>query len=211
MASSVLTRQSVKSDALLAGQTIGCDCYEAPLVIYGSRWSSRRNSCCGCRLASALAGTGNVCSETFEFTNGDTPVISEAGPTRGGAMLGTLEDEVCNTVEDCVDTSSGKLNIKRTGKFISSASIASRWATETNTYPGESIAPTVNGRAGFPSTAISAAPWPTLLAMTPDKTNLSAGLGPEPACSNGVAPSSRANATVLVISGSFNTGGASAV
>ena len=138
-------------------------------------------------------------------------MISEAGPTRGGAMLGTLKDEVCNAVEDCVDVSSGKLNIKRTGKFISSASIASRWATETNTYPGESIAPTVNGRAGFPSTAISAAPWPTLLEMTPDKTNLSAGLGPEPACSNGVAPSSRANATVLVISGSFNIGGASAV
>ena len=183
-------------------------------VNYGERWSSRRNSGCGCRLESALAGTADVCSDTFGVTNGDMPELPElpvSGPVAGDAMLGTLESELCNAVGDCADTCSGKLNIKRTGKFTFSASIASREATDTNTYPGESTAPTVNGRAGFPSTAISAAPWPNPLAMTPDKTNLSAGLGPGPACGNGVAPSSRANATVLVISGSFDTGGASAV
>ena len=207
----MLAVQSVQFHAGLAGQRICCTCGNVPPVIYRVRCSSRPNNCCGCRLASALAGTGDVCSDTFGVSSGDTPEIPEAGPTGGSAKPGTFESEVCNAVGDCADTCRGKLNIKRTGEFTSSASIASRGASDTKTYPGESIAPTVNGRAGFPSTAISAAPWPTLLAMTPDKTNLSAGLGPGPACGNGEAPRSRASTAALVISGVFCEGAASAV
>ena len=207
----MLAGERVKFNEVLAGQAIGRKCIKAWPIIYGELWSSRRKSCCGCRLESALAGTGDFCADTFGVTNGGTPELIEAEPVAGGAVLGTLESEVCNTLEDCAETCRGKLNVKRTGKFTSSASLASRGATDTNTYPAAITDPTVNGCAGFPSTAISAAPWPTLLAMTPDKTNLSAGLGPGPACGNGKAPRNRANTTVLVISGSFDTGGASAV
>ena len=211
MASSVLTYQSVKPDADIPDQEMGCTCGKAPPVIYGWRWSYRPSDCCGWRLTSALAGTAEVCSGTFGLANGDTPEIPEANPTGGGAVLGTPEAVVGNGVEDCAETCSGKLNIKRTGEFIASPSIASRGATDINTYPGAITDPTVNGCAGFPSTAISAAPWPTLLAITPDKTNLSAGLGPGPACGNASAPSSRPSITVLVMSGGFSKGATSAV
>ena len=211
MASSVLTKKNVKPDADIAGQAIDCTCRKAPPVIYGWRWSYRPSDCCGWRLASALAGTAEVCSGKFGLANGDTPEIPEANPTGGGAALGTPEAVVGNGVEDCADTCSGKLNIKRTGEFIPSPSIASRGATDINTYPGAITDPTVNGCAGFPSTAISAAPWPTLLAITPDKKNLSAGLGPGPDCGKAEAPRSRLSTTVLVMSGGFSRGATSAV
>ena len=210
MVSSVLLIESVKLDAGIAAQAVLCMCDNELPHTQGARWSSRRGESCW-RLASALAGTGEVCSDEFGVANGKTFATPEAEPAGAAAMLAPTVAVDGNAAEGCADTCSGKISVRRTGEFISSASIASRGATDTNTYPGASADPTVNGCAGFPSTAISAAPCPTLLAMTPDKTNLSAGLGPGPACGNGVAPRSRPNATVLVMSGGVMTGAAFAL
>jgi len=211
MVSSVLLIESVKLDAGIEAQAVSCMCDKELTHTHGARWSSRRGESCGWRLASALAGTGEVCSDEFGVANGKTFATPEAEPAGGAAMLAPTVAVVGNAAEGCADTCSGKISVKRTGEFISSASIASRGATDTNTYPGASADPTVNGCAGFPSTAISAAPFPTLLAITPDKTNLSAGLGPGPACGNGVAPRSRPNTTVVVRSGGAMTGATLAV
>ena len=211
MASSVLAMESIKLDEGLAGQTVRCARDKEPPHIYGERWSSRRGKGCGWRLASALAGTSDACSGKLGLTEDKTLGIPEAEPTGGDAVLAAIEAVVGNAIEDCADTGNGKINIKRTGEFIFSASSASRGATATNTYPGASADPTVNGCAGFPSTAINAAPWPALLEITPDKTNLSAGLGPGPACGNDLAPRSLANASLLAMSGGFITGAALAV
>ena len=211
MVSSVLLSESVKLDAGIAGQAVRCMCDKDRPQTHGARWSSRRGGNCAWRLASALAGTGEDCSEEFGVVNGKTFETFEDKPAGGAAMLPVTVAEDGKAVEGCADTCSGKLNVKRTGEFISSASIASRGATDTNTYPGASADPTVNGCAGFPSTAISAAPLPTLLAITPDKINLSAGLDPEPTCGNDVDPRRRANPTVLVRSGDFRTGATSVV
>lgn len=210
MTASVLTRERIKPGKGFVGRAVGLLRGKEPPVIYGVRWSSRRIGCWGCRLASALAGTVDVCSGKFGVTSGDKPDVLKVGLISGGTTLGTVA-AVCNAEGDCCDTCSGRLNVKRTGRFNSSASIASRGPTNTNMYPGASVDPTVKGRAGFPSTAIKAAPWPTLLAMTPDKTNLSTGLGPELICGNGDAPRSRDKTAAPVISGVFCAGPASAV
>ena len=156
-------------------------------VAQGVRRSSRCNVVCGCRLASALAGTGEICSATtgalFAFETPEDGATAEIG-----ARVDVLDAAPCGATEVSAERCSGKDKIARIGTLSPSASMASRVATDTNTYPGASSEPTSKGRAGFPSTAISAAPKPTLLAMTPDKTNLSAG--PGPATVGGVAPRS---------------------
>ena len=163
----------------------------AMLAAQGVRRSSRRNDVCGCRLASALAGTGGSGSAAPGAIEGAllAPEMLADGAAAGG--VATLDAALCVAADVSADRSNGKDKTARTGAFSPSASMASREATDTNTYPGASSEPTAKGRAGFPSTAISAAPWPTLLAITPDKTNLSAGPGPGPAVAAGVAPKSR--------------------
>ena len=179
----------------------------------GALLSSRRNDICGCRLASALAGTGDTCSVTFGGVGGETLEMSVAGIAGVVALLEVLEavDTLGNAVGAPVDCCSGKVNTTRTGAFNPSASKASRFATATKTYPCASSEPTAKGRAGFPSTAINAAPWPALLAMTPDSTNLSAGPGPGTASVGDVAPSRRAKITGLGASGIFSARGSSAL
>ena len=171
----------------------------APFHPYGKRRSSRGDMVCGWRLASALAGAAASGSLTAGGTNGAplTPVVpADAAKAAGATALETVADAP-GAVGVCAELSNGNDNTDRTGAFSPSASMASRGATDTRTYPGASSAPTAKGRGGFPSTAISAAPWPTLLAMTPDKTNLSDGPGPGPAAAAGVAPSSRDKAIGL--------------
>ena len=163
----------------------------AMLVAQGVRRSSRRKDDCGCRLASALAGTGGSGSAAPRAPE-VAPLAPETladGAATGG--VATLDATLCGAVNDSAGRSNGKDKTARTGAFNPSASMASREATDTNIYPGASSEPTAKGRAGFPSTAISAAPWPTLLAITPDQTNLSEGPGPGPAIAAGVAPKSR--------------------
>ena len=153
--------------------------------------SSLRDDVCGCRLASALAGTGgsgSAAPRVPEIAPFAPETLADGAATGGVA---TLDATLCGAVNDSAGRSNGKDKTARTGAFNPSASMASREATDTNIYPGASSEPTAKGRAGFPSTAISAAPWPTLLAITPDKTNLSAGPGPGPAIAAGVAPKSR--------------------
>lgn len=161
--------------------------------LYGERRSTRGDMVCGWRLASALAGTGDSGTLTAGAIGG-VPLLpvepADAGKA-GKGMTPVMVDDIPDAVEVCTELSSGNDNTDRTGASIFSASIASRGATDTNTYPGASSEPTAKGRAGFPSTAISAAPWPTLLAITPDKTNLSDGPGPGPATVAGDAPISR--------------------
>ncbi len=205
----VAANESDKPVAGLAYQAIACMCCKLSAVSYDARWSSHR--ICGGRLASARAGTAGAGSAALGVGNGATPETAVAELAGNCALPGTLGAAVCTALDEGVDTCSGKVNVKRTGELISSASMASRCATETNTYPDASVDPTLNGCAGFPSTAISATPRPTLLAMTPDKTNLSAGPGPGPACGNGAAPRSRANAAVLVVSGGIGKGAAYAL
>jgi general secretion pathway protein G len=113
---------------------------------------------------------------------------------------GTADDSACSGI--------GNDNTARTGANSPSASMASRGATDTSTYPGASSEPTAKGLAGFPSTATKAAPWPTPLAITPDKINRSVGPGPDPAATGAVAPRSRAHSTGLEISGVFTADGA---
>ena len=167
----------------------------AMLAAQGVRRSSRRNDVCGCRLASALAGTGGSGSAAPGVIEGAllAPEMLADGAAAGG--VATLDAALGGAADTSADRSNGKVKTARTGAFSPSASMASREATDTNTYPGASSAPTAKGRAGFPSTAISAAPCPTLLAITPDKTNLSTGPGPGPAIAAGVAPKSRDKTT----------------
>ena len=170
-----------------------------PSHLYGERRSSRGDIVCGWRLASALAGTVGAGAVTTGAGNGALlpPVVPiDAGEAGAGIAFGRVDDAF-DAVGVCAELGNGNDNTDRTGAFTPSASMASRGATETNTYPGASSEPTAKGRAGFPSTAISAAPWPTLLATTPNKTNLSAGPGPGPATAAGVAPNSRAKVTGL--------------
>ena len=163
----------------------------AMLFAQGVRRSSRRKDDCGCRLASALAGTGGSGSAAPGAIEGAllAPEMLADGAAAGG--VATLDAALCVAADVSAERSNGKVKTARTGAFSPSASMASREATATNIYPGASSEPTAKGRAGFPSTAISAAPWPILLAITPDKTNLSAGPGPRPATAAGVAPRSR--------------------
>ena len=208
MASGVLATESVMAERH--------SCHDnAPATAQGVRLSSRRNDVCGCRLASALAGTGGACSAASGFAKAGSPETPAAEATGAAAvMLEALEAaDATPGKEDGVsaDRCNGNVSITRTGEFSPAASIASREATATSTYPGASSAPTVKGFAGFPSTAINAAPWPTLLAMTPDRTNLSAGPGPGAASAGGVAPRSRASTTGLDMSGVTNAGTASAL
>ena len=217
MASSVLAEESVRRAAGVAGHAIDAivdAAIEAPAAdTQGKRWSCRSNVGWGVRLTSALAGTGDVCSNTFGVSIGKVLEITGAESAGDGAALGILGGVVCSAVGDCADdcSGSGSVNVRRTGRFISSANIASRGATATNTYPGAITVPTLNGCGGLLSTAINAAPWPTLLAITPDKTNLSAALGPGPAGGKADAPKSRANVAVFAVSGIFGVDDASAV
>ena len=167
----------------------------ALLAAQGARRSSRRNDVCGCRLASALAGTGGGGSAAPGAIEGALLAFEMLadGATDGG--VATLDAALGVAADVSADRSNGKVKTARTGAFSPSASMASREATDTNIYPGASPAPTAKGRAGFPSTAISAAPCPILLAITPDKTNLSTGPGTGPAIAAGVAPKSRDKVT----------------
>ena len=181
-------------------------------VDQGVRRSSRRNDVCGCRLASALAGAGETCSAAPVATPGAplAPVTPADGVAAGVvARLTALDAALNGAAEDSAGRCNGKDKIARTGAFSPSPSMASRVATAISTYPGASSDPTAKARAGLPSTEIKAAPWPTLLAITPDSTNLSAGAGPGPASAGGVAPSSRANATGFDISSIARAGTAS--
>ena len=187
---------------------------KASSAAQGVRRSSRRNDVCGCRLASALAGTGDTCSPAPGATEGATPETPVTGATGVAATLEALDDveaAPCGAADACADCCNGNDKTTRAGTFSPSANMASREATATRKYPGASSEPTANGRAGFPSTEINAAPWPTLLAMTPERTNLSAGLGPGPASAAGVAPRSRANTTGLDMSGATIADAASAL
>ena len=170
-----------------------------PSHLHGTRRASRGDMVCGWRLASALAGTEDSGTLTAGATDGvvvPLEVPADAGEAGAGITPETVDD-VPGAVGVCAELSKGNDNTDRTGAFNPSASMASRGATDTNTYPGASSAPIAKGRAGFPSTAISAAPRPTLLAIPPDKTNLSAGPGPGPATAAGVAPNRRDKAIGL--------------
>ena len=165
----------------------------APLLPYGVRRSSRGDMVCGWRLASALAGAAASGNLTAGAITGAPllPVLAADAVKAAGATAPETADEAPGAVGVCAELSNGNDSTDRTGAFSPSASMASRGATDTKTYPGASSEPIAKGRAGFPSTAISAAPKPSLLAMTPDKTNLSDGPGPGPAAAAGVAPRSR--------------------
>ena len=80
----------------------------------------------------------------------------------------------------------------RTGPCGFSASDASRWPTDFSTYPDAISTPTEYGFAGFPSTAMSAAPSPFTPAITPRNKKRSAGPGPGAGGIAACAPSNRA-------------------
>ena len=162
------------------------------LAIQGARFSGRCNVVWGCRLASALAGTDVICSAATE--------AEAAGDVTTLDMLGAFGALPCNAADTSAGRCNGRTNTVRTGEFKLSPSNASREATATSTYPGASSVPTAMGRAGFPSTEINATPCPVLLAIIPDRTNLSDGTGPGPASFGGVAPRSLVNAAGLKIS-----------
>lgn len=141
----------------------------------------------------------------------DTGTGRGSTPT-GGSKVGALAPEAAAATGDGASRAApsrwtGKDKTARTGDCRPSASIAARGPTPTSTYPGATCAPTAKGRAGFPSTEINAAPWPTRLAITPDKENLSAGPGPGPAATRGAAPRRRASSAKWLASGRM-TGGA---
>ena len=163
---------------------------EAPAIQFVRR-SSRRRVVCGCRRESALAGTGvDSWADVPEDACGAAPGRA-AGVTKavGASTGGTAVDSACR--------GTGKDNTTRTGANSPSASLASRGATDTSTYPEASSEPSTKGRAGFPSTDIKATPLPPTLAITPDRTNRSAGPGPGPAATGAEAPSNRASSTGL--------------
>ena len=178
--------------------------FHTPSGIHGARRSSRRKDVCGCRRESALAGTGGGAADSAGATGGLSPttfldpegavagmpeVIGAAGATKGGAA------------EGCSCSGIGIDNTTRTGASCPSASIASCFVTNTKTYPGASSEPTANGRAGFPSMDINAAPCPAGLAITPDRINRSAGLGPGDAATGAAAPRSLVSSNGREVSG----------
>ena len=178
--------------------------FRKPPGIQGVRCSSRLKDVCGCRRESDLAATGGAAAGSAGATGGLSPrtlvdpegavtgmleVTGAAGATTGGVAEG------CSCRGDGIDSTA------RTGASCPSASIASRFATDIKTYPGASSEPTANGRAGFPSTAINAAPCPAELAITPDRINRSAGLGPADAATGAAAPRSRASSCGREVSG----------
>ena len=177
----------------------------------GARWSSRRIVVCGCRLASALGATGGDCMGATVGTTAEAPETGADGATVATEALDVIPEAFCGATMASADCCNGRDKTARTGAFRPSASMASFEATDTSTYPGASSEPTAKGRAGFPSTETNAAPWPTLLAMTPESTNLPTGLGASPASARGVAPSSRANATGLDMSRITTAGAALAL
>ena len=175
-----------------------------PPGIHGVRRSSRLNDVCACRRESALAAKGGAAADSAGVTGGLSPrtlldpegavagmieVAGAAGATIGGAADGR---SCCGNGID---------STARTGASCPSASIASRFATDIKTYPGASSEPTAKGRAGFPSTDINAAPCPAELAITPDRINRSAGLGPADAATGAAAPRSRASSCGREVSG----------
>ena len=185
--------------------------FHKPPGIHGVRRSSRRKDVCDCRRESALAGTGGGAADSAGATAGLSleifldseravagmlEVTGAAGATTGGAADG------------CSCSCEGIDNTARTGASCPSASIASRFATDTKTYPGASSEPTANGRAGFPSTDINAAPCPARLAITPDRINRSAGLGPGDAAIDAAAPRSLASSNGREVSGTAVADGA---
>ena len=184
---------------------------DTPRAAQGVRWSSRRIVVCGCRLASALGVTGGDCTGATVGKTAEAPAIGADGATVATEELDVIPEAFCGATTASADCCNGRDKTARTGAFGPSASTASFEATDTSTYPGASSEPTAKGRAGFPSTEISAAPWPTLLATTPESTNLPAALGAGPASARGVAPSSRANATGLDMSRITTAGAALAL
>ena len=192
------------------GRTSGPPLHK-PTGIQGVRLSSRLKDVCGCRRESALAAAGGAAADSAGATAGLSPgtFVDSEGAVAGmleitGAAGETRDDaaEACSCLGDGID------NTARTGAICPSASIASRFATDTKTYPGASSEPTVNGRAGFPSTDINAAPCPAKLAITPDRINRSAGLGPADAATGAEVPRSRANSRGREVSGTATADGA---
>lgn len=165
----------------------------ATSAIQGVRLSCRCNEVWGCRLASALRGTGDICSGAIG--------ADAAGVGTTPAALGLIGVMPCNVTNGSAGCCNGKANTARTGEFNWSASMASRDVTATSTYPGTSSEPTAKGRGGFPSTEINATPSPLLLATIPDSKNLADGTGPAPVSLGGVTPRSLANEAVLPGSG----------
>ena len=203
---------AVHSAKIIGSQSRQANSYarkDTPPQAQGARWSSRCNAVCGCRLASALGATGRDCSAATIGTMTEVPAAGSDPATGALKALGVVPEALCGATDASADTCNGKDKTARTGAFRPSASMAFLAATDTRIYPGASSEPTEKGRAGFPSTEINAAPWPMLLAMTPESTNLSAAPGAGPAAARGVAPSNRANATGLDMSGIPPAGAAS--
>ena len=207
----VLAKHSVRMMESQSGRKNSYLCNDTPPTGQGVRWSSRRNVVCGSRLASALGATGGDCAGATVGTTTEAPATGIAGATVALEALDAVPEVLCGAIKASPDCCDGMDNTARTGAFRPSASMASFEATDTSTYPGASSEPTAKGRAGFPSTETNAAPWPTLLAMTPESTNLPVALGAGPASARGVAPSSRANATGLDMSRITNAGAALAL
>ena len=196
----VLAEHSVKMTASQSRQAKSYLCNDTPPARQGVRWSSRRNVVCGCRLASALGATDGDCTGATVGTTAGTPATGSDGVTVAPEAMDAEPEALCGATNASADCCNGRDKTARTGAFRPSASMASFEVTDTSTYPGASSEPTAKGRAGFPSTETNAAPWPTLLAMTPESTNLPAALGAGPASARGTAPSSRANVTGLDMS-----------
>ena len=196
----VLAENSVRMMASQSRQTSSYLCNDTLSAVQGVRWSSRRIVVCGCRPASVLGGTGGDCTGAIKGAMAGAIATGDDGATVAPEALDAVPETFCGATNASADCCNGRDNTARTGAFRPSASMASFEATDTSTYPGASSEPTAKGRAGFPSTETNAAPWPTLLAMTPESTNLPAALGAGPASARGVAPSSRANATGLNMS-----------
>ena len=191
----VLADQSVKRMASQSSQAKSCKCNDAPPATQGTRGSSRREVVCGCRLPSALGAMAGDCTAVATGTTVEPPAAGSNGTIAMFAALEAVPKVLCGATNASADCCSGRVKTARTGELTPSASMASLDATDTRTYPGASSEPTAKGRAGFPSTEIRAAPFPTLLATTPESKNLPAALGAGPAAATGVEPSSRANAT----------------
>ena len=207
----VVAEHSVKKMASQSRQAKNIRSNVAPPIIQGTRWSSRRKVVCGCRLASALGATGGDCSAVAIGTTAGAPATGFNGTIAAPEALAAVPKALCGATNPSIVRCSGRDKTARTGALKPSANMACFEATDTSTYPGASSEPIAKGRAGFPSTEINAAPWPALLAITPESTNLSAAPGAGPASARAVAPSSRANTAGLDMSRITTAGAASAL
>ena len=211
MALRMLAKHSLRKMASQPCHAQSCRCNVAPPSTQGSRWSSRRKVVCGCRLSSALGATVGDCTEgTIGATTGE-PATGSNGTIAAPAGSEKAPKALCGAIKASTVGCNGRDKTARTGAFAPSANMACFEATDTSTYPGASSEPIAKGRAGLPSTEINAAPWPALLAITPESTNLSVAPGAGPASARGLAPSSRANTAGLDTPRISTAGAASAL